>query len=286
MDLDIDTLEDIPTNVNHGWTDTVENISQQTKEEETNSVTSSEASQQSFSTAAATPEETESVRKHIEECFQLTDTISEQTRRICGKDYNQFRASQLQKLRYGMNQLTEGISALPVTANLVLPESQTKNGACNLTLASFPILGDQATYATDFQLTPYANTENRFSIDPLQPLPVGNPPLPEEEMKVEEGPLVPMTLDPSFVQQLVKLFGVPDLKANRLPSTSQSNTVNFDIPWSLAEQIYLHWCSSLISKDEEMPTVNGDSNELQNIMDFEFAMRLVQDEVNPFIFSF
>jgi hypothetical protein len=92
--------------------------------------------------------------------------------------------------------------------------------------------------------------------------------------------MIPMTLDPSFVQQLIKLFGVPDLKAKRPLSANQSSSVSFDIPWSLAEQIYLHWCSSLISKDEESEPTVADRMELQDIMDFEFAMQLVQDEVS------
>ncbi|KAI9555738.1 hypothetical protein GHT06_018253 [Daphnia sinensis] len=273
----IDKLEDQANPINSVYDEAVENIVRQTKEEETNSVTSSEASQQSFSTTSATLEETESVRRHIEECFQLTDTISEQTRRICGKDYNQFRASQLQKSRYNQNHLPESASAPTIPTNSVPLESQTSN-ACHLSLASFPTLGEQVTYASDYQLPPYMNTESKLGMDFFQPLSVVSPPMPEEEVKVDEGPMISMTLDPSFVQQLIKLFGVPDLKANRMSSTTRSNPVNVDIPWSLAEQIYLHWCSSLISEDEEIPTATEDRKELQNIMDFELAMQLVQDE--------
>ncbi|XP_057378037.1 uncharacterized protein LOC130700002 [Daphnia carinata] len=274
----IDKLEDQPNCINSAYDEAVENMLQQTTEEETNSVTSSETPQQSFSTTSATLEETESLRKHIEDCFQLTDTISEQTRRICGKEYNQFRASQLQKSRYSQNQLPEAASAPTIPTNSVPLESQTKSDACHLSLASFPTLGEQVTYTTDYQLPPCMNTENKFGMDLFQPFSVVSPPLPEEEVKVDEDPMISMTLDASFVQQLVKLFGVPDLKAKRVPSTTPSNPVNVDIPWSLAEQIYLHWCSSLISENEDKPMVTEDRKELQNIMDFELAMQLVQDE--------
>lgn len=278
LEVGVDKLEDQPNRINSFYDEAVENILQQTKEEETNSVTSSEASQQSFSTTSATLEETESVRRHIEECFQLTDTISEQTRRICGKDYNQFRASQLQKSRYGQNQLPEAAFTPTIPTNSVPLENQTRNDACHLSLASFPTLGEQVTYASDYELPPYMNTENKFGVDVFEPLSVASPSVPEEEGKVDEGPMISMTLDPSFVQQLVKLFGVPDLKAKRVPSTTRSNPANVDIPWSLAEQIYLHWCSSLINENDEMPMVTEDREELQNIMDFELAMQLVQDE--------
>lgn len=67
------------------------------KDDESISCTSSEVSSNAPSSGYS--EETEALRKHVEECFHLTDTLSDQTRRICGKDYNQFRASQLQRLR-------------------------------------------------------------------------------------------------------------------------------------------------------------------------------------------
>ena len=288
LEIDIDPSEETPNPDNvvaKSCTETIENVPQQVKEEETNSVTSSEASQQSFSTASATSEETESVRKHIEDCFQLTDTISEQTRRICGKDYNQFRASQLQKSRHGHNQVIyDVISTSNSSGSLSSLDIQPRNEATNLLcLASFPSLGEQQTNGADCR-TEQNDIENILGVDLLQPFPVVSPPLSEEEVKVECGPMIPMTLDPSFVQQLIKLFGVPDLKAKRPLSANQSSSVSFDIPWSLAEQIYLHWCSSLISKDEESATATGDNRELQNIMDFELAMQLVQDEVSVPLF--
>jgi hypothetical protein len=283
LEIDIDPTEEIPNAHNivlKSCPETIENVSQQGKEEETNSVTSSEASQQSSSTASAASGETESLRKHIEDCFQLTDTISEQTRRICGKDYNQFRASQLQKSRHGHSQVSEGISTSNSSGNLFSFEAQPRNEATNLLcLSSFPTLGEQPTNGADCRAEPNI-TENILGVDLLRPLPVVSPPLSEEEVKMECGPMIPMTLDPSFVQQLIKLFGVPDLKAKRPLSANQSSSVSFDIPWSLAEQIYLHWCSSLISKDEESEPTVADRMELQDIMDFEFAMQLVQDEVS------
>lgn len=283
LEIDIDPSEETPNpdnTVEKTCTETIENVSQQVKEEETNSVSSSETSQQSLSTASATSEETESVRKHIEDCFQLTDTISEQTRRICGKDYNQFRASQLQKYRHGHNQVSDINSTSNSSGSLSSFENPPKKEATNLLcFASFPSLGEQPTNGADCRIEPNG-IENILGVDLLQPFPVVSPSLLEEEVKVESGPMIPMTLDPSFVQQLIKLFGVPDLKAKRPLSANQSNPVSFDIPWSLAEQIYLHWCSSLISKDEESAAATGDNGELQNIMDFELAMQLVQDEVS------
>jgi hypothetical protein len=283
LEIDIDPSEETPNpdnTVEKTCTETIENVSQQVKEEETNSVSSSETSQQSLSTASATSEETESVRKHIEDCFQLTDTISEQTRRICGKDYNQFRASQLQKYRHGHNQVSDINSTSNSSGSLSSFENPPKKEATNLLcFASFPSLGEQPTNGADCRAEPNI-TENILGVDLLRPLPVVSPPLSEEEVKMECGPMIPMTLDPSFVQQLIKLFGVPDLKAKRPLSANQSSSVSFDIPWSLAEQIYLHWCSSLISKDEESEPTVADRMELQDIMDFEFAMQLVQDEVS------
>lgn len=238
-------------------------------DDETNSYTSSETSQQSV---CPTSEETEAVRKHIEECFQLTDTISEQTRRICGKDYNQFRASQLQRLRFGPNQMSE---------IYVPPGKPIKNESCNLTLASFPTLGEQSVNEIHPQTEMTDTTDaEAIGLDLLLSSHAVSPPLSEEEVKMDGGAMISMTFDQSFIEQLVNLFGVPDLQTKKPSSNNQLNVFNFDIPWSLAEQLYLHWCSSLISKDQETSAiVNDDQKGFQNIMDFELAMQLVQDEV-------
>lgn len=287
LEDEIDQPEEKP-NTTNSESFPLENLPPNAKDDETNSVASSEASQQSYSNASVTSEETEALRKHIEDCFQLTDTISEQTRRICGKDYNQFRASQLQKLRVPstQNQVSEGIATVSNSStSLMSLHNQTKNDSYHLSFAGFPTLGEIPVNGLDPQVPQETIvTENMIGLQGFDLLqqPVASPPLSEEEVKIEDGATISMTLDPSFVQQLVSLFGVPDLKTNRpFSSNSQSTPVKFDIPWSLAEQIYMLWCSSLISKDEEQSTiVEGENRELQNIMDFELAMQLVQDEVN------
>ena len=287
LEDEIDQIEEKPNTINTEYIP-LENPVEQIKEDEANSVTSSEASH--HSNASVSPEETEALRKHIEDCFTLTDTISEQTRRICGKDYNQFRASQLQKSRVGQNQISEGVVLASNSLVGVLPfDNQTKNDSCNFSLASFPTLREVPTNGIDPQVPQdiryETNENNTIGFDLLQP--VASPPLSEEEAKVDGGATISMTLDPSFVQQLVNLFGVPDLRANRpYSSNNHSTPVKFDIPWSLAEQIYMLWCSSLISRDEEHATVEGEGRELQNIMDFELAMQIVQDEVIFVILSF
>ena len=239
------------------------------KDEETSSVASSSeasSSQQSHSTApSVSSEETEALRKHIEDCFQMTDTISEQTRRICGKDYHQFRASQLQKLRYGPIQIQESNS-------LTSAKPSQNSDASHLSMAAFPSLGDNSTTIINEPMADAIEIGSGYAMasDLLEPC---------EEVKMNGESMIPMTLDPSFVQQLVSLFGAPVV--NGTPNPSNLPPSRFDIPWSLAEQIYLHWCSSLVSQnDKPVPTIDPESKELQDIMDFEFAMQLVQDEVH------
>lgn len=91
------------------------------KDDESNSCTSSEVSSNAPSSSYS--EQTEALRKHIEDCFHLTDTLSDQTRRICGKDYNQFKASQLQRLR----------SAPSTADHLDLVYPSTENGYSDTT---------------------------------------------------------------------------------------------------------------------------------------------------------
>ena len=104
-----------------------------------------------------------------------------------------------------------------------------------------------------------------------------------EDMKNNE-PLISMTLDHAFAKQLINLFGDPYAgKSSRRSTATGSNT--FDISWSLAEQIYLHWLSSLYDEDGDGDD-DGDVHVADaTTNDFEFAMQLVQQEV-LFIFSF
>ena len=197
--------------------------------------TSSELSSNAASTGLT--EESEALRKHVEDCFRLTDTLSDQTRRICGKEYHQFRAAQLQRLRH--------------PPDLVYPPSM-----------------ENSLYETA--------DDTLVDTAPLSPQDDGRG-SPTEAM-------IPMKLDPSFVQQLISLFGAPSLSLNSKNNATAVTPVSFDVPWSLAEQIYLHWCSNLITEEdyEDSQAANEDAD-LRNIMDIELAMQLVQEEVQCFI---
>ena len=244
-------------------------------EEEINTFTSSETLRQSNSVPTTPNEDTEALRKHIEDCFHLSDSISEQTRRICGKDYNQFRASQLQKLRKGQVQTNEPSNTFHPSP---FEEEFYKNGfACSAT-TGFPAL-DQGV-PTELSLQESNIVGNNFGLDLLQPVASASPQISEDEINIDDGAMVSMSFDSSFIQQLVNLFGAPDLKTKKMSTENITKPVTFDIPLCLAEQIYMHWCSDMITKDEDLPQATEvDQSELKNIMDFEFAMQLVQDEV-------
>ena len=199
--------------------------------------------------------------EHVEECFKLTDTLSDQARRICGKeDYSKFRASQISKARHPTPEVDNQIVGLPI--DIHQPSSSTDN------------------YAYSEMM------EGDVNLELYQPLEMASPPTSSEDeiggFHVG-GAMIPMTLEPSFVNQLVSLFGAPDMKRNG-PS---NRPVSFDIPWSLAEQIYMHWCASLVSEEEENDfTLTDENRELQSIMDVEFAMKIAQDEVPIVPFHF
>jgi len=114
----------------------------------------------------------------------------------------------------------------------------------------------------------------------ISPPAVDTTPIMEEDGRASDDAeaMIPMNLDPTFVQQLISLFGAPNLGKNGTNVNHTANPVSFNIPWSLAEQIYLHWCSSLISEDDS--TTNDEDADLRHIMDIELAMQLVEQEVN------
>jgi hypothetical protein len=147
---------------------------------------------------------------------------------------------------------------------------------------AFPSLGDQGAFGFD-PLYDMGATGG-IGVDLLQSIPVGSPPSSEEGIKDDDGAMIPMVLDPSFVQQLVSLFGAPDLQNDSVQSNQK---VDLDITWSLAEQIYLYWVTSrvnLVSEEEELNESfqDEDSQELQQIIDMELAMQIVQDQVGIF----
>jgi len=216
------------------------------KDDETNSCTSSELSSNPPSSTYS--EETEALRKHVEDCFHLTDTISDQTRRICGKDYNQFRASQLQKLRLA---------------------------------PSTPEIPDLVYQSLENNFIDTTVDDGAFGM-PMSQGAVNPAPILEEDGRASDDieAMIPMNLDPTFVQQLISLFGAPNLKKNGTNVNHTANPVSFNIPWSLAEQIYLHWCSNIISEDDSAPNNGDEDADLRDIMDIELAMQLVQDEKN------
>lgn len=195
--------------------------------------------------------------------------------RISGKDYNQFRAAQLQKSR---SQIVNESS--PISSNNPNVMSPNRNATKEIAKSiTFPSLGDQGAFAFD-PLYDMGATGG-IGVDLLQSIPVGSPPSSEEGIKDDDGAMIPMVLDPSFVQQLVSLFGAPDLKNGSVQSNQR---VAFDIPWSLAEQIYLYWVTSrvnLVSEEDELyeSVQDEDSQELQQIIDMELAMQIVQDQV-------
>lgn len=149
---------------------------------------------------------------------------------------------------------------------------------------AFPSLGEQGVYGFD----PFSDVGavGGIGVDLLQSIPVDSPPSSEEEVKDDDGAMIPMTLDPSFVQQLVSLFGAPDFKKHGSAQPSNQR-VSFDIPWSLAEQIYLYWVSSsLVNEEDEVNESfqEEDSQDLQEIIDMEYAMQLIQDQVSELKF--
>ena len=114
-------------------------------------------------------------------------------------------------------------------------------------------------------------------------------PILEEDGRASDSmeAMIPMNLDPTFAQQLISLFGAPDLKRNGTNVNQSANPVSFNIPWSLAEQIYMHWCSSLISEDDSTHDLhlNDEDPDLRHIMDIELAMQLVEQEVHFFLLN-
>ena len=160
---------------------------------ETNDQVSSPADATSSS---ETQGEVEALRRHVQDCFVLTDTISDQARRICGKDYNQFRASQLQKSRQ------------PPPNTLIqefVPSGLDEAGRT----AESPLPSSASSSTEESELA---------------------------KMEEENDAMVPFVMDPTFAQHLSSLFGQPNI-TGRLPQQHMS----FEIPWALAEQIYLHW---------------------------------------------
>ena len=91
----------------------------------------------------------------------------------------------------------------------------------------------------------------------------------DQDMK-NNDPMISMTLDAAFAKQLINLFGDPYAgKCSRRSTATSKNT--FDISWTLAEQIYLHWLSSLYGDG-----VGGAHVADATTDDFEFAVQLVQ----------
>ena len=214
--------------------------------------------------------------EHIEDCFHLNDTISDSTRRICGKDYNQFRASQLSRSR----QNAAGATTSPSRSSQNLSEVSSYN---NMTSAEFPFLGEQAAAVDeDPSFAEPMGAEGGIVLELDHSIEGAGSPWAEEEDRMDGGgggAMIPMTLDPSFVQQLVALFGAPDLNGEGTTQASSNAPVRFDIPLELAEQIYMHWFSSMISEENE-ERLNEKSRDLQSTMDMEYAFKLAQEEVS------
>nr|CAG4640919.1 EOG090X07J8 [Eulimnadia texana] len=187
-------------------------------------------------------EEAENLKRELENCFTLNDSISDHARRICGKEYNKFRASQIQKARRGAKMPQPG----SVTRSESLPEM-------------IEAAGGAEAVETDSVAVKL-----------------------EEEVKEESTEaMIPICLDPQFTQQLISLFGVPET------ATQGSEDLQFEIPWSLAEQIYSHWCASLACRnssapqtEENDPVPNENDAAFQTIMDMEYALQLAEDEKN------
>lgn len=222
-------------------------------------------------------ENTEALRRHIEECFQLTDTISEHTRRVCGKDYNQFKAFQLQKLRQG-----QSISEFQLDptgghgSEYAVPPSET---VAPLGEAAIPPQQEHQPGYSQYNIGGTAYFNDFRSLEEYQTPQLSNGQL------VEEEAMVPITVDPSFIQQLVSFFGPLASPAKNPEIDSQKSPVTFDIPWSLAEQLYLSWCSSMVKDTtEEVQSAvtcvgENEGGEFNNIMDIEYAMKLIEEEV-------
>lgn len=244
----------------------------------THEIEPSEASQTSpTDEASGSTEETEALRRHIEGCFQLTDTLSEHARRVSGKDYSQFRASQLQKLRHAHS-----------TSQLAQFESTSEQGFWHGVPfdETMPPLEASLPSEIDDQLDTSQYAPGTTGFLDFQLLETYQIPQPSNDELVEEEAMVPITLDPLFINQLIALFGPPDSQTDNCEN-SQKHPANFEIPWSLAEQLYLYWCSSLVKDDaEEIPSEEesnyreeSESRGLNNIMDIEYAMKLVEEEV-------
>lgn len=214
--------------------------------------------------------------EHVEECFKLTDTISDHARRICGKDYGQFRASQLSKARH--SQMAEATMP-PTTSQHMSPADTLVTN--NFAGSGLPVMSEEAL-VRDYDRSSVFRGGPEYGVDLelYEPQTTDIPPIPGEEVPFDGGAMIPMTLDPSFVTQLVSLFGAPDLKTNGASSISTDSRVSFDIPWTLAEQIYMHWCASLVSEEDEAALAAEEENrELQSIMDVELAIKVAEDEV-------
>lgn len=150
--------------------------------------------------------------------------------------------------------------------------------------AGFPLLGEQAAAPDGRPSSDLLGAEGGIELHLDHSFQGASPPTSEEEERTDGGAMIPMALDPSFVKQLVALFGAPDLKTGGSAPTSSNEPVRFDIPYSLAEQIYMHWCSSLIDEEDD-ERFEEESRELQSIMDIEYAMKIAQEEVSFIRFS-
>ena len=233
---------------------TMMTTAQQANNDEMQPVASSAAS-------ASAQQDTEELRKWVENRFVMSDTISDQARRICGKDYHQFRASQISKARHGTP--ADELKFIPCVA----PSNDFIDG-----LATPDGRSDESP---EMAFSPTAYEEDSVKIDD------------------DGSAMIPMTLDETFSSHLIALFGDPRPNLRRAPTAPAA----FDIPWSLAEQIYSHWVSSLIDAqsdhgeagDEEADDQDAiyqtdvEESRLRDIMDFELAMQLVEEEVGIII---